>query len=37
MWALMLFLVFFATTTTIVELDDAMDFDDIVHMDVPNT
>jgi hypothetical protein len=33
----MLFLVFFATTITIVELDDAMDFDDIVHMDVPNT
>jgi len=33
----MLFLVFFAITTIIIELDDAMDFVDIDHMDVPNT
>jgi hypothetical protein len=29
-------LFFFATTTTTIELDDFMDFDDIFHMDVPN-
>jgi hypothetical protein len=33
----MLFLVCFATSIVIAELDDVMDFDDIVHMDVPNT
>jgi hypothetical protein len=33
----MLFLVCFATSPTIAKLDDVMDFDDIVHMDVPNT
>jgi hypothetical protein len=29
-------LFFFAITIAIIELDDAMDFADIVHMDVPN-
>jgi hypothetical protein len=32
----MLFLVCFATLVTIEELDVIMDFDDIVHMDIPN-
>jgi hypothetical protein len=32
----MLFLVYFATSATIAKLNDVMDFDDIVHMDVPN-
>ncbi len=32
----MLFLVCFATIVTIKELDVVMDFDDIVHMDIPN-
>jgi len=32
----MLFLVYFATSVTIAKFDDVMDFDDIVHMDVPN-
>jgi len=32
----MLFLVCFATLATIAKLDDVMDFDDIIHMDVPN-
>jgi hypothetical protein len=32
----MLFLVCFATSATKAKLDDVMNFDDIVHMDVPN-
>jgi hypothetical protein len=36
MLGLMFFLICFTTSIAIAKLDDVMDFDDIVHMDVPN-